>query len=226
MGAQVTHIPLLAITPRADPEMLYVAARLPSYRAVLFVSANAVLTSWASLTSQTPWPVSLPAATVGPGTARVLREHGVRQVIMPERSFDSEGLMALPFFAKPNVTGQSFALIRGEGGRDFLAQTLRERGAVVKEVASYQRHLHADALAALTQLYEQTPPTGIVISSSESLQRLMAVVPPDLARCLRQTGMLVPHPRIADAAKMLGFERVRITPGGDQGILDDLNTYN
>jgi uroporphyrinogen-III synthase len=226
LGAQATHIPLLVITPKADPELVHVAARLECYRAVLFVSANAVQASWPALTGQGAWPLSLPAAAIGPGTARVLRDHGVQKVIMPERCFDSEGLMALSFFSKSNVLGQSYALIRGEGGRDFMAQTLRQRGAVVDEVASYQRRLNPDALPALHQLFEQTPPTLIVISSSESLQRLMAVVSIDLSTALRKIPLVVPHSRIADAAQALGFEVVTVTEGGDQGILDYLKSYN
>jgi len=226
LGARATHIPLLAITPKTDPEMVHVAARLKSYYAVLFVSANAVQASWPALTAQCAWPLSLPAAAVGPGTARVLRDHGVREVIVPETSFDSEGLMALPFFSRSHVAGQSFALIRGEGGRDFMTQTLRERGALVDAVTSYQRRLNPDALPALQRLFDQSPPTLIVISSTESLERLMAVISIDLSTHLRQIPMVVPHARIADAVRALGFEGVTVTSGGDQGILDFLKTYN
>lgn len=226
LGARATHIPLLAITPQADPGMLQVASRLQSYRAVLFVSANAVQTSWADLTRHKIWPALLPAATVGPGTARVLQDYGVKQIIVPESSFDSEGLMALSFFSQDNVFGQSFAIIRGEGGRDFMAQVLRERGAVVDEVATYQRRLNPDALPAMQQLFEQTPPTMVVISSSESLQRLMAVMSIDLASLLQKTRLLVPHIKIADAARALGFEDVHVTAGGDRGILGYLQSYN
>lgn len=227
LGGLASHIPFLAITPKpAEQALNAVAQQLDRYRAVLFVSANAIQTSWPVLTSKMPWPASLAAASVGPGTARVLRHLGVEQVLMPTERFDSEGLMALPFFSEENCHGQSFALIRGEGGRDFLAHTLRARGAHVDEVASYQRHLNPHAVPALQRLYEQTPPTLAVISSSESLQRVMQAMPEDLAVRFRSSMVLVPHLRIAEAARLLGFEHVMVTAGGDQGILDTLKTYN
>ena len=227
LGGFASHIPFLAITPmQAEQALNAVAQRLNHYRAVLFVSANAVQTSWPILTSKMPWPTSLAAATVGSGTGRVLRDLGVQQILMPEDRFDSEGLMTLPFFSAEKCRGQLFALIRGDGGRDFLARTLCARGGIVDEVASYQRHLNTDAVPALLRLYEQAPPTLAVISSSESLQRLMQVMPEELATRFRGITLIVPHERIADAALALGFERVTVTAGGDQGILDYLQTYN
>ncbi len=227
LGGLASHIPFLAITPiAAAPALNHIAQHLNRYRAVLFVSANAVRTSWPILTSKLPWPSSLAAASVGPGTARVLRDLGVEQILMPSDRFDSEGLMALPFFSEENCHGERFALIRGEGGRDFLAQALRDRGGCVDEVASYQRQLNPFAVPALQQLYEQTPPTLAVISSSESLQRLMRGMPEDLAARFRSVMVMVPHARIAEAARVLGFDHVTVTAGGDQGILDALQTYN
>lgn len=234
LGGQATHVPLLSITPVSDPALALVASRLTTYRAVLFISANAVQSSWAGFSKDWAWPASVPAATVGPGTARLLREHGVKQVLVPEQRFDSEGLLALPFFAPDFCQDQSFALIRGEGGRDLLTQCLRDRGAQVDEVACYQRALHPDAVTNLQRLF--TPARGetneaaalslVVVSSSESLQRLMQAVPDCLRTKLMSLPMLVPHGRIAEMARSLGFTRVMVTAGGDQGILESLRTYN
>ncbi|MFM8501705.1 MAG: uroporphyrinogen-III synthase, partial [Fluviibacter sp.] len=127
LGGRATHIPFLAIKIASDlSDLEHIAEHLAGYRACLFVSANAVHSAWPVLTRHQPWPETLTAAVVGPGTARVLRQLGVSEVMQPEVQFDSEGLLALPFFATKHCQGSTFALIRGEGGRDLLARTLRE----------------------------------------------------------------------------------------------------
>lgn len=237
LGGQATHVPFLSITPVRDPALALMASALTTYQAVLFISANAVQSSWSTLTNGMPWPPSLPAATVGPGTARHLRERGVKQVLMPDQQFDSEGLLALPFFAPVHCEGRSFALIRGEGGRDLLAQRLRAMGARVDEAACYQRALSPAAVPELQSLFPMGPadqvdvdasiaPSLVVVSSSESLQRLMQAMPPSLAAKFRSLPMLVPHGRIAEVARSLGFRQVMVTAGGDRGILEALRTYN
>ncbi len=229
LGGIASHIPFLAITPiAAAPALNRIAQRLNRYRAVLFVSANAVRTSWPILTSKLPWPSSLAAASVGPGTARVLRDLGVEQILMPSDRFDSEGLMALPFFSEENCHGQRFALIRGEGGRDFLAQALRDRGGCVDEVASYQRQLNPFAVPALQQLWSgKRRQTLAVISSSESLQRLMRSMPERFDDPLSErygNGTTCEDCRSGKRSLVLIMSPV--TAGGDQGILDALQTYN
>lgn len=227
LGGRVTHIPFLAIEPASDlVDLGRIAAHLETYRACIFVSANAVHSGWSLLTGHQPWPEALAAAVVGPGTARVLRQLGVSQVVQPEAQFDSEGLLALPFFSPEQCEGRDFALIRGEGGRDLLARTLRERGGRVDEASVYQRSLDPDAVISASRLMEIDQPSVMVVTSSESLQRFMGAAPDSLAQVMRRLTMVVPHARIAQSATDLGYENVVVCEGGDEGILRFLQTYN
>ncbi|MFW9610648.1 MAG: uroporphyrinogen-III synthase [Fluviibacter sp.] len=230
LGGQAAHIPFLAIEPCADPVGLaHMAHQLSDYRACLFISVNAVQCAWPGLVPD-GWPKTLAAAAVGPGTVRALRARGVSEVIVPASRFDSEGLLAEPFFAESQCRGRAFALIRGDGGRDLLAQTLRARGATrVDEVAVYRRCLHPEALSRLAEWLQagsHSLADMILISSSESLQRVMAVATATIATRLRQTPLLVPHPKIADCARALGFSSICISDGGDDGLLHCLRSYN
>lgn len=228
LGGEATHIPFLAIEPVADLSALHeIAGRLAGYRACLFVSANAVRCAWPVLAA-TGWPHPLAGAAVGPGTASVLQGLGVMQVIVPPRRFDSEGLLAESFFAEHECRGQAFALIRGEGGRDFLAETLRARGARVDEAAVYRRDLHPAALSRLADWMAAgaAASSTLLISSSESLQHVVAHADPLLMDSLHRTTLLVPHPKIADCAQRLGFKQVVISAGGDAGLLEALRSYN
>lgn len=231
LGGEAHHIPFLDIQPVQDLAPLQaIAHRLGSYHACVFISANAVEAAWSTLvpSAENGWPESVVAAAVGPGTAKVLRARGVPSVILPSQQFDSEGLLAEATFAPSACRGQSVALIRGEGGRDFLAQTLRARGARVDEAAVYRRALHLDALAALQAWVGQCVAGQglLVISSSESLQRVISAASPGLSAALQAYPMLVPHERIAAAARQLGFQQIHVCAGGDEGILNYLQTYN
>ena len=228
LGGEAAHIPFLDIEPAADMSALQaIADRLDHYRACLFVSANAVRCAWPALANR-GWPPQLAAATVGPGTANVLHDLGVAQIVVPPRRFDSEGLLAESFFAQDQCHGQAFALIRGEGGRDFLAQNLRARGAQVDEAAVYRRRLHPAALARLADWLAAggAAPSTLLISSSESLQRVLADAEPLLIDQLRRVTLLVPHPKIATCAQQLGFLQVLTSAGGDAGLLEALCSYN
>jgi uroporphyrinogen-III synthase len=230
LGGNVQHIPLLAIKPVDDLSGLKkMANELTGYRACIFISANAVKAAWPILSAANPagWPTTVAAAAVGPGTAAVLRAYGVAQVVQPERQYDSEGLLSEPFFAEMSCHGQAFALIRGEGGRDFLAQSLRARGARVDDVAVYRRQPHPEALQRLQTWLDAGSETGmLLISSSESLQGIVSTASADLVASLQTLPVLAPHPRIAESARQMGFLHVTVCDGGDAGLLRYLQTYN
>ena len=227
LGGEVAHIPLLAIEAVTDQSALErIAGRLADYRACIFISANAARIAWPAL-SKAGWPQGVAGAAVGPGTARTLQALGVSEVVVPVSRFDSEGLLAEPFFTEDQCRDQAFALIRGEGGRDFLAQSLRARGALVDEAAIYRRSLHPQALSRLQAWLDAgTGADTLLISSSESLQRIMGDAPQALADVLRKTPMVVPHSRIAEKARALGCSRLAVSAGGDDGMLAFLQTYN
>ena len=227
LGGKPDHIPFLAIKPIVNQAALeHISQSLSQYTACIFISANAVREAWPVLTRiSRGWPSDLVAACVGPGTANTLRELGVRQVVLPLNRFDSEGLLAESFFDECRCQGKTFAILRGEGGRDFLAQTLRSRGAQVDEAAVYQRSLHPAALDRLESWVAAGGGT-LIVSSSESLQLIMSAASATLRNSLQTLPILVPHPRIADCARQLGFQDVATSSGGDAGMLDYLKSYN
>ena len=228
LGGTANHIPFLAIEPILDTSALaQIAHQLSTYRACIFISANAVACASPILASR-GWPPSVVGAAVGPGTAALLRANGVTQVIVPAHRFDSEGLLEEEIFSVAACRGKAFALIRGEGGRDLLAQTLRERGARVDELVVYRRRLHPQALARLSEWLEAGIQSNrlMLISSSDSLRRVMDSVSPAIAASLRHVPLLVPHPKIAIAAQNMGFNTVAVSAGGDDGLLESLRSYN
>jgi uroporphyrinogen III methyltransferase/synthase len=64
-------------------------------------------------------------AAIGPGTALVLREHGIEPDIVPARAV-AEGLVE----ALDGVSFRRAVIVRAKEGRDVLPDALRERGRV------------------------------------------------------------------------------------------------
>lgn len=81
------------------------------------------------------WPSQLSYFAVGNSTAGLLRQAGLA-VQVPEQQ-DSEGLLALAELQA--VNGLPVLLVKGEGGRELLAQRLTERGAKLTTLSIYRR---------------------------------------------------------------------------------------
>lgn len=230
LGQDAVALPLIAIAPPDDPAPLRAAwATLPGLALVMFVSANAVQHFFALAPQGTRWPAGLRAACTGAGTAAALAEAGVPpgQVVQPPAdaaSFDSETLWAL--LSGESWAGRQVLVVRGEEGRDWLADTLRERGATVAFVAAYRRHAPqpgAEGLALLARALAEPAAHLWVFSSSEAvghlqgLGRLQAAVPNwGAARALAS------HPRIAQAARDIGFQQVLMLPAPTPAVVAGL----
>jgi uroporphyrinogen-III synthase len=218
--------PLLEISA-ADPAPLLAAlAAIDRYAMAVFISPNAVEYSVPALLARQPWPVGLQPAAVGQGTARTLAALGVTGCIVPDGRFDSEALLAQPEMAAGRVAGQRIAIFRGDGGRELLADTLRERGAEVDCITCYRRAGPSQGVAPLLAVWQAGALDALTVSSSEGLRYLHDLLDEAGRRYLQQTPVFVPHPRIAENATALGLQRVIQTGPADAGIIAGLRAYN
>lgn len=191
--------------------------RLPEVDFLIFISPNAVRFGLAALRQAgLTLPDSVHIAAVGQGTARALREAGHEQVLAPSQQFDSEGLLVLPELQQ--VDGRWIMIVRGDGGRELLADTLRSRGAQVDYLACYKRRPAVfDGNALLAER-----PDVLTVTSSEALEALHAGFEPQARAQICALPLLVIHPRIAERAQEHGWRNVRVTASGDDGLLAGL----
>lgn len=168
-GAHVTGFPLLEIVEPKD-QLAYLShlSKLSQYDYLIFTSPNAVDRALSKLSGKVP--VGVKVAAVGKKTAQALSRQNIVVSVVPENTFNSEALLACPELQ--SAKGQSFAIIRGEGGRDLLRDTLRLRGAQVDYLDVYRRVCPADDLLPIVKLREQGGLDIIVLTSVESLQNL------------------------------------------------------
>ncbi len=215
-GGKPVLFPLLEISPPADEQSLRDAvARLAGFDLAIFISPNAVRYGMHAIQAAGPLPAQLKIATVGQGSARVLREMGVGSVIAPQDKFDSEALLALPELQ--DVAGWRVAIFRGDGGRELLGDTLRARGATVEYVECYRRSRPQLDVAGLDRTAD-----AITVTSSEALGYLWEMLDDAARRHFSNITLFVPHARIAEAARQLGWREVVLAAGGDDGLLSGL----
>jgi uroporphyrinogen-III synthase len=154
-------------------------------------------------------------------TARA--RHGVAGVIAPTGRFDSEALLALPALA--NVGGWRVVIFRGDGGRELLGDTLRERGATVDYVECYRRARPNADVEPLLKRWGRGEIDAVTVSSSEGLRNLYDMLGKLGQAWLKRTPLFAPHARIAANARALGCERVIETGPADEGLCAGLVAF-
>jgi uroporphyrinogen-III synthase len=227
-GGEALLFPLLEIAQVADPAPLAAcAAALESYHLLVFISPNAVAYSLPTLLAgRSSWPASVQTAAVGGSTVAALASHGVGPVVAPSERFDSEALLEQPALQPEAVAGKRIALIRGDGGRELLGDTLRQRGATVDAIPCYRRLPPVLPATVLSERWGSGRLDAITVSSSEGLRYLVDLLDADGRAALATTPVFVPHQRIADNAAALGLNRVILTGPADDGIVAGLCAYN
>jgi uroporphyrinogen-III synthase len=224
-GGKPVIFPLIEISPAADPGPLQAAiACLDRYALAIFISPNAIEFSLPLILAQRGWPSGLRAVAIGPSSVSRLAAYGVQQTLVPVERFDSESVLELPELQRAAVVGKRVLILRGNGGRELLAETLRERGSEVDYVSCYLRSAPASA-ALLTALWDSGQLDALTISSSEGLRNLVDLLDQRARAQLRTTPVFVPHQRIAELAQALAVQQVVLTGPADAGIVTALSAH-
>ena len=217
-GGTPILFPLIEIRPLSDyTQFESVIQHIANYDWAIFISSNAVQNGMPRLLKQ-GIPTNLKFAAIGPVTASELQSFGVKDVLIPKGRFDSESLLALP--EMNNVAGKIILLVRGVGGRDVLAETLKTRGAQVTFAECYRRINPQANYNLLAQLYSENKLHGIVVTSSEAMRHLL-----DLAGgsdWLKHITLFVNHTRIAELPMQLGLKVLVANAPGDEAMLNKL----
>jgi uroporphyrinogen-III synthase len=226
-GVNAHALPLLAIEDSADDEARAAVARawdtLDRQALVMFVSPNAVARFFAARPAGRDWPAGTLAGSTGPGSTEALRAAGVPQAAIaePDRAaqrFDAEALWQQ--LRSRAWVGAPVLIVRGENGRDWLADTLRAQGATVAFVQAYRRAapvLDATQQALLAEAQCRPQDHAWLLSSSQAVAQLRALAP---GADWSAAPAIATHERIADAALAAGFRHVTTVPPTLEAIVD------
>ena len=162
----------------------------------------------------------LTLGAVGKKTAGALQKQGYQADLVPRQGFTSEALLALP--ETQQMDGRRILIFRGQGGRELLAETLRERGAHVDYVEVYRRIRPKNVTSQLKQHHDKQQLDIIAITSSEGLLNLLTLL--DNPDWIKAVPLLVGSQRMMETARQAGFTGTLVIADnpGDEAMLEAL----
>ncbi len=181
-GGQLIQFPVITIQAIAlttnNSDLL---KQLESIDYIVFVSPNAVTYGVTELLKYGEIPAHLKLVTIGQASAQKLQQMtGRTPDISPIDYYNSEALLAHKGLSHNTIKNQEFIIFRGRGGRELLADTLKERGAIIYYVEVYQRLkpiVSDNEINALLQesTRKETTSRIISLSSNEGLNNLVEI---------------------------------------------------
>jgi uroporphyrinogen-III synthase len=229
-GGQPIRLPVIEIVEIEDrTALLNCRTHLDELDIVIFISANAVEKSLPTLLSsnhsenelqneKSPLPPLFQSGeqiiAVGKRTASALKSWGLT-ALCPESPFNSEAVLKMPQMQTEVIQGKKIVIFRGEGGRELLADTLRQRGAIVNYMNVYRR-----IQPSPPKWIADTTVDVITVTSVEGLQNLFAMLEKQVT-WLRHTSFVVMSERVRTEAQKYGVQApIFVAPtASDDGLL-------
>ncbi|MCR8922484.1 uroporphyrinogen-III synthase [Dasania sp. GY-MA-18] len=208
LGAHVVHYPVLELQPltlddpaRAVTKQLLL--NLDNYHHVIFISTNAVHYGAEWMQEFWPqWPLGIQWHAIGVATANAMLRYDL-DASAPTVAMNSEALLQL--MDLQHIEQQKVLIVRGVGGREYLAEQLQARGALVDYAECYQRHLPSRPKGELAAIIETQNINTLCVNSGESLANFIALAG---AESLAQLTVLVPGQRVAGLAQQAGAKNI------------------
>jgi len=220
-GGSAIRFPTLAIAAMDDAcPIKNTLAQLDRFQWLVFISANAVtMHSYYIDGGKMNRFKSTRIAAIGDATAQALELTGLPVDLAPESGYNSEALLAMPQLQ--HINGQNCLIVRGAGGREELATTLRSRGANVEYLDVYKRIIPGCDSSQVSLLLAQDKLDVITITSGEALQNLLMMLDKEYHQGLFAAPLVVISDRIRQIAAGLGFKRIAVTNSpSDAAILE------
>jgi uroporphyrinogen-III synthase len=212
--------PTIAISPPDTPSSAIAKLQqLSTFDYVIFISANAATQADALLEQQ--WPkTAAPIIAIGPKTRAAIENIGLKVTLTAAAPFTSEQLIT-SFSEQFKVPEKARSLIiKGQGGRNYLASALNSLNISVNTADVYRRTLPKKALSTLPNKLSY-----ITITSQLALDNLFLLYPNESNRLKSESTFIVLSKRIAKHAESLGCKRVCVADlATNEGILSALLT--
>ena len=219
-GGVASSFPLIEIEPLREKVFLESLRGkilgLGQYHRLIFLSVNAGVYGTRLISECWPrLPANIEVMAIGPNTAEVVSKELVCQVIYSKTGSTSEDMLSLPQLL--DVNELKIAIVRGLGGREFLANTLRSRGAEVDYFEVYRRNPTKHSAAQLFGVIQKSKINVVSITSGDSLENLNRLLLADKNSQQNWYGIpvIVPSERVLNLAQRFGFKNIRLANGAD-----------
>jgi uroporphyrinogen III methyltransferase/synthase len=208
LGAECLECPTIRVAPPDDWAPLDAAIdRLGTYDWLVLTSVNGVNFFFRRLYEKGKDVRALGnvrTATIGPATAKRLRDFGVRSDIVPE-TYRAESIIEA--FKNEPVQGKRILLPRAKEARPILPVELRKMGATVDEIAAYKTEQAMENVDMLINRLEEGSVDIVTFTSSSTVRNFKTLLPPEgFERLMEGVAVACIGPITADIARELGFK--------------------
>ena len=192
-----------------------------AWQYLIFVSRNAVTAAFEHYIDRQQALAEDRIIAIGQGTAAALAACGIKAVVPAAGQADSEALLAMPELGRAALGGRAVLIVRGEGGRGLLADTLARRGARVRHAIVYRRRLPRYTEDQPQRLWQGRAIDAAVVTSNTGLANLVKLTLAEERRYLFNTPLILMSERARRFARQQGFVAgLKIAPSQDDpGLL-------
>jgi uroporphyrinogen-III synthase len=196
-GFKPITFPTIDIVPLPiDHYKKHTLENISTFDFVLFISANAV---HQVIAYKTLWPSeNTRYIAIGPSTAEAMvASLAITPDFISSKPFSSEQLMTqLP----SQLADKRILIIKGEGGRDFLANELKNKDMIVKTLDTYRRSLPTN----IAPHFKHSDIAYITITSILALKNLTLLLQDDFSTMAKRCVFVLFSERIEQYAKQIG----------------------
>jgi uroporphyrinogen III methyltransferase/synthase len=228
LGATAVRFPVIQFTPLPAPELDTALAHLHQYAWLIFTSVNAVRfffgdgetrrqgeREWISAIRNTQYAIRI--AAVGSATQALLQQYGLPVDFVPTEFTGEQLALGLG-----DVAGQRILLPRARIGRPEIVALLRERGALVDDIALYDTVTAVPTPEALAELEKGADVITFTSPSSvRNFYKIRETRPDKFEKPVRSALIAAIGPSTAAEAAKFGLT-VEIMP--DEYTIDGLVT--
>jgi uroporphyrinogen III methyltransferase/synthase len=228
LGAECLECPTIRVVPPRDWTPLDAAIeRLGTYDWLVLTSVNGVNYFFKRLFERGKDVRALAkvrTATIGPATARRLRDFGFHSDIVPE-TYRAESIIEA--FQKEPMEGKKVLLPRAKEARPILPIEVRKMGATVDEIAAYETEQATESVDLLMNRLEKRSVDMVTFTSSSTVKNFKAALPAERFDSLVQDIKVAAiGPITADTARHLGLHvDVEATEYTIPGLCDAILHY-
>jgi uroporphyrinogen III methyltransferase/synthase len=207
LGARCIEFPTIAIEPPPSWEPLDQAiSRIATYQWVIFTSVNGVVFFMQRLRAAGRDVRELKGvrlAAIGPKTAEAVESCGLRLDLVPGE-YRAEAI--LDGLAGEQAEGARFLLPRALEARDVLPDTLRQWGATVDVVPTYQTVLPTGQSQSVLELLQKRQVHCVTFTSSSTVSNFFGMFPDEQLRsALQGVAIACIGPVTAQTAEKFGL---------------------
>jgi len=221
LGGTAIRFPVIVINKSENQQVAKkILDDLEQYDIGIFISRNAVEWTLKLLDEKKSALESLSLISIGPATTAALKR-ALSGTVITNYGTNSESLLENEALVTEAVSGKKIIIFRGQGGREHLATTIRQRGAIVDFAEVYRRDCPQYDSDFINKIWALNVPDVVIVTSNNGLENLFSLLNNEQRNLLLSKQLVVMGRRMFDFSVGFGFAKTPIftEENDDEGIL-------